>query len=213
MNSLAVNLKKFRIIGMFMDSSRFLVDFFGFYRELFGAAYPVVFEDQRARPCALAISTPVSMVSGLTNGARNGVLIKGSNYVEALSKIKTFAFDKTGTLTEGNLVVTDVVGVTTDEESVLRYAASLEVKSEHPVAEAIVKRYTENGDSLLDVVDFQAVTGKGIIGPINGKNVYIGNRTLAKENMAFIPEENVLTLEENGKTVVFVGEGKTRARS
>ena len=160
-------------------------------------------------PCALAISTPVSMVSGLTSGARNGVLIKGSSYVEALSKISTFAFDKTGTLTEGNLVVTDVVGINSDEDVVLRLAASLEVMSEHPVAEAIVRRYNEVGGSLLKVQDFQAVTGKGIIGVVNGDPVYVGNRALVNDYMASISEENVLNLENMGKTVVFVGEGNT----
>ncbi|MHA1543175.1 MAG: heavy metal translocating P-type ATPase, partial [Candidatus Hodarchaeales archaeon] len=107
-------------------------------------------------PCALAISTPVSMVSGLTSGARNGVLIKGSNFVEALSKIKVFAFDKTGTLTEGNLVVTDVVGVQSDESTVLRLAASLEALSEHPVANAIVERHNEKRGSFLKVHEFRA---------------------------------------------------------
>ncbi|RLI96338.1 MAG: cadmium-translocating P-type ATPase [Candidatus Aenigmatarchaeota archaeon] len=160
-------------------------------------------------PCALAISTPVSMVSGLTSGARNGVLIKGSSYVEALSKIKTFAFDKTGTLTEGNLVVTDVVGVDSDADTVLRLAASLEAMSEHPVAEAIVERYNKNEGSLLKVKDFQAVTGKGIIGEVDGDKVYVGNRALVNENMVSISDEDVLALESMGKTVVFVGEGES----
>ncbi len=160
-------------------------------------------------PCALAISTPVSMVSGLTSAARNGVLIKGSSYVETLSKVKTFAFDKTGTLTEGKLVVTDVVGVNSERESVLRYAASLESMSEHPVAEAIVKKYNENGGSLIGVNGFQAVTGKGVIGEVNGEQVYVGNRALVSENGAFISEENILGLENEGKTVVFVGMGNT----
>jgi len=149
------------------------------------------------------------MVSGLTSGARNGVLIKGSSYVEALSKIKTFAFDKTGTLTEGNLVVTDVVGVDSDADTVLRLAASLEAMSEHPVAEAIVERYNKNEGSLLKVKDFQAVTGKGIIGEVDGDKVYVGNRALVNENMASISDEDVLDLENMGKTVVFVGEGES----
>jgi Cd2+/Zn2+-exporting ATPase len=149
------------------------------------------------------------MVSGLTSGARNGVLIKGSSYVESLSKIKTFAFDKTGTLTEGNLVVTDVVGLNSDRDKVLRFAASLEAMSEHPVAKAIVEMYNKQGGSLLIVKDFQAVTGKGIIGVVNGIKVYVGNRVLVNENMASIPEDNVLDLESKGKTVVFVGEGET----
>jgi Cd2+/Zn2+-exporting ATPase len=160
-------------------------------------------------PCALAISTPVSMVSGLTSGARNGVLIKGSNIVEALSKIKTFAFDKTGTLTEGNLVVTDIVGVQSDERTVLRLAASLEALSEHPVAKAIVDRYNEEHGSLLKVQDFRAITGKGITGVIDGNVVFVGNRALVNENMISIDDKDVSGLENSGKTVVFVGEGMT----
>jgi Cd2+/Zn2+-exporting ATPase len=160
-------------------------------------------------PCALAISTPVSMVSGLTSGARNGVLIKGSNIVEDLSKIKTFAFDKTGTLTEGNLVVTDVVGVQSDESTVLRVAASLEALSEHPVAKAIADRFNEMHGSLLKVQDFRAITGKGITGVVDGNVVFVGNRALVKENMISIDDKDVSGLENSGKTVVFVGESKT----
>jgi Cd2+/Zn2+-exporting ATPase len=102
-------------------------------------------------PCALAISTPVAMVSGMTSAARNGVLIKGSAYVEEISKIKVFAFDKTGTLTEGRLEVTDVVGFGHSREDVLRKAACLEAMSEHPIAKAVVRAADEEGYQVSDV--------------------------------------------------------------
>ena len=90
-------------------------------------------------PCALAISTPVAMISGITSAARNGVLIKGSAYIEEINKIKVFAFDKTGTLTEGKLEVMDVIGFGHSQREVLFKAICVESFSEHPIAKAIVK--------------------------------------------------------------------------
>ena len=94
-------------------------------------------------PCALAISTPVSMVSGITAGTNNGVLIKGGEYIEEMQKIKTIVFDKTGTLTEGKLEVTDIIPFKRlYKERIIEISGSLESKSKHPLAEAVVK-YTE----------------------------------------------------------------------
>ena len=91
-------------------------------------------------PCALAISTPVSIVSGITAGTQNGVLIKGGEYVEEMQKIKTMVFDKTGTLTEGKLEVTDVIRLNDySEKEILQIAGSLEFKSKHPLAEAVIR--------------------------------------------------------------------------
>jgi Cd2+/Zn2+-exporting ATPase len=92
-------------------------------------------------PCALAISTPVAMVSALTSAARHGVLIKGATFIEELNKIKAFAFDKTGTLTRGKLDITDIIGFNNNSQNeVLSIAASLEARSGHPVAKAIIKK-------------------------------------------------------------------------
>jgi len=158
-------------------------------------------------PCALAISTPVSMVSGITSAARNGVLIKGSTFVEEISKVRVFAFDKTGTLTEGKLEVTDIIPLEQSEEHVLLKAASLEALSEHPIARAIVERAKNdgNGVELESVEEFRAWAGKGISGKINGEVYYVGSRRLFKEMSADFPEEFVRDLENQGKTVILVG--------
>jgi Cd2+/Zn2+-exporting ATPase len=159
-------------------------------------------------PCALAISTPVAMVSGITSAARNGVLIKGSAYVEEISKIKVFAFDKTGTLTEGRLEVTDVISLGHSREDVLVKAASLEALSEHPIARAIVEKAEREGVKLRAVDDFRAIAGRGVTGKIDGQVYYVGSRRLFKELSADFPEEQAEKLENEGKTVVFIGNEK-----
>jgi len=159
-------------------------------------------------PCALAISTPIAMVSGITSAARNGVLIKGSIYVEEISKIKVFAFDKTGTLTEGRLEVTDVLSLENPRDGVLCIATSLEALSEHPIAKAIVEEAKKEGVKLKDVEDFKAIAGKGVTGRIDGQVYYVGSRRLFKELSADFPEEQAWKLENEGKTVVLVGNEK-----
>lgn len=156
-------------------------------------------------PCALAISTPVAMVSAITSAARNGVLIKGSSYVEEVSKIKIFAFDKTGTLTEGKLEVTDIISFGESKESVLEVAASLEVLSEHPIAKAIVEKAKNEKVRLRLVHNFKAIAGKGVTGKIRGNTHYVGNRRLFKELKIDLPEEHFSKLENEGKTVITVG--------
>lgn len=157
-------------------------------------------------PCALAISTPVAMVSGITSAARNGVLIKGSTYVEEVSRVKVFAFDKTGTLTEGKLEVTDIVSLEGRKDEILWVAASLESMSEHPIAKAIVNRAKEEGVKLRDVNDFRAIAGMGVTGRIKSQVYFVGNRKLFKELSVDFPEEEAWKLENEGKTVVFVGD-------
>jgi len=159
-------------------------------------------------PCALAISTPVSMVSGITAGTNNGVLIKGGEYIEEMQKIKTMVFDKTGTLTEGKLEVTDVIPLnnysTTD---VLQIAGSLEIKSKHPLAEAVVQYTEKSGMEFKDVSNFESITGKGIKGIIDGKMYYIGKQSYFKDFSNF-PDELVQKLQIEGKTIILVGNDK-----
>ncbi|MCK5626157.1 cation-translocating P-type ATPase, partial [Candidatus Bathyarchaeota archaeon] len=161
-------------------------------------------------PCALAISTPVAMVSGISNAARNGVLIKGSAYIEEINKIKVFAFDKTGTLTEGKLEVIDIVGFNHSREEVLLKAAYLEAFSEHPIAKAIVEaaKKEELKVNNVNTHNFKAITGKGAIGEINGKAYYVGSARMFKEYSLDFPEEKIWKLESEGKTVVLVGNEK-----
>ena len=153
-----------------------------------------------ACPCALVISTPVAVVSGITIAARNGVLIKGGNHLEALGDIRAVAFDKTGTLTHGKPKVTDVVslGGKSDEE-ILDIAATLEQRSQHPIAQAVVT-YANRSD-LSQVSDFVSITGKGVQGRI-GETVYIvGKPELFPEGSVDFIED----LRSRGKTAVLVG--------
>jgi Cd2+/Zn2+-exporting ATPase len=156
-------------------------------------------------PCAFAISTPVAMVSALTSATRNGVLIKGSRYVEELSNVKVVAFDKTGTLTEGQLVVTDIVSVNCSAEEVLEVAASLETFSEHPISQAIVEKVANPGVSFQPVKNFSAISGRGVTGSIDGAEFFVGSERFFAERGISYSRELVDQLEREGKTVVLVG--------
>ncbi|MGB7968903.1 MAG: cation-translocating P-type ATPase [Methanobacterium sp.] len=155
-------------------------------------------------PCALAISTPVSMVSGITAGTNKGVLIKGGEYVEEMQKIKTIVFDKTGTLTEGKLEVTDIIPLNNyTKDEILEIAGSLESKSKHPLADAVVKYSEKNSITFLDVKNFESVTGKGVKGQINKKMFYIGRKGLSTIYSKF-PNDLIEKLEVTGKTVLII---------
>ena len=138
-----------------------------------------------ACPCAFVISTPVSVVSGITSAAKNGVLIKGGTHLEAMGAVDTVAFDKTGTLTTGELAVTDVIGVNgSSEEDVLRCARGLEGRSEHPVGEAIVAAAGDAGvteSEVPDVDGFESLTGKGVRGRLDGTPHVAGKPGLFEE--------------------------------
>ncbi|MBZ2165814.1 heavy metal translocating P-type ATPase [Methanobacterium spitsbergense] len=158
-------------------------------------------------PCALAISTPVSMVSGITAGTKNGVLIKGGEYIEEMQNIKTMVFDKTGTLTEGKLELTDIIELNNySKNELLQIASSLEAKSKHPLAEAIIS-YSEKEIDLKfkKVYDFESVTGMGIKGNIDNKIFYIGKKGLFKNNPEF-PDKIINKIENEGKTIVMIGD-------
>ncbi len=156
-------------------------------------------------PCAFLLSTPVAMVSGITSGTRNGVLIKGSKYVEEMKNINTLVFDKTGTLTEGKLEVTDVISLNNySKMEILQIAASLESKSKHPLAEAITWHVKESDIDLKEVKNFESITGNGIKGRINEKMFYIGKKSLFKSNPEF-PDELINRLQNEGKTALILG--------
>ncbi len=160
-------------------------------------------------PCALAISTPVSMVSAITSATRRGVLIKGSSYLEELNKVKAFAFDKTGTLTEGKLEVSDIVSLDrVSDEEILSLASSIEFHSEHPIARAIVNSAESKKIKAQEVKDFKSMPGKGIRARINGKIYYVGARNLYNDLDIQLPEEKINRFESEGKTTVFLSEGK-----
>ena len=153
-----------------------------------------------ACPCALAISTPVAMVSAIANASKNGVLIKGSIHVEELARAKVVAFDKTGTLTRGELEVSDVRGE--DPEEVLRCAASLESKSEHPIGQAIREKARESGVVDEEPTGFKTYPGRGVQAQLGGSNVCIGNPRLLAE--LGIANTNHAVPENSGKTLILV---------
>lgn len=160
-------------------------------------------------PCALAISTPVAMISAITSGARNGVLIKGSTYIEEIGKTKAFAFDKTGTLTEGRPEVTDIKTLSElPEREVLAIAASLEALSSHPIAKAVVRRAEEEGVKMKPIKEFRSVPGRGIMGRGSQEFYYVGCREAFEEAKIPFPKEKIIKLEEEGKTAVLIGSGK-----
>jgi Cd2+/Zn2+-exporting ATPase len=159
-----------------------------------------------ACPCALAISTPVAMVSAIASSSRNGVLVKGSTYLEEVSKARVFAFDKTGTLTLGELGVTDIISAGLPEREVLRRAVALEAKAEHPIAMAILERAQAEGIEVGETTDFRAYVGRGVEACVDGKTCCIGNLRLFEE-LGMAPIDGFVDkLEAEGKTVVLVSE-------
>ena len=140
-----------------------------------------------ACPCALVISTPVTVVSGLTAAARRGILVKGGQFLETGYRIKAIAVDKTGTLTMGKPAVTDVVAMDgSDRDAILLLAASLDAHSAHPLAAAIVKAGPPAG-SHLPVTQFAALHGRGVQGHIDGQTYYLGNARLMTELNVLTP--------------------------
>ena len=167
-----------------------------------------------ACPCALAISTPVSIVSGITSAARNGALIKGGTYVEEMSKIKVFAFDKTGTLTKGRPEVTDIIPIGHDgskptEKELVALAAGCERYSIHPLSAAIIRKAEEFGETIPEPEEFQYIPGQGNIAKRNGGIILSGSRSLVKEKGAPFSlqiDEQMKKLESQGKTTTLVAE-------
>lgn len=134
-----------------------------------------------ACPCALGLATPTAIMVGTGKGAEYGVLIKGGEALETTHKLTTIVFDKTGTITEGKPKVTDIITTTLSEEQLLRYAASAEKGSEHPLGEAIIRAATDRGYSLSELESFNAIAGHGIEVKIEGKQILLGNKKLMIE--------------------------------
>lgn len=161
-----------------------------------------------ACPCALVISTPVSIVSGLTAMARRGILIKGGLILEEVGKLKAIAVDKTGTITEGQPQVSSVIAIGLHkQEKVVSVAASIDVHSDHPLAQAVIKYATKLKINMNRSENYQAITGKGALGEIDKTVYFVGNHRLAHEFGVCTPEiEKILVgLEDLSLSVVIVG--------
>jgi Cu+-exporting ATPase len=158
-----------------------------------------------ACPCAMGIATPTAILVGATQGAKNGILIKGGDYLEKTRELQAVAFDKTGTLTKGEIAVTDIFAE--DPDGMLRLVASLEKRSEHPIGEAIVRKAEVRGIDLPEPTDFKALAGRGVRGKVEGRDLTVGTQRLMEEIGAEMEDETrerADELFEEGKTLVFV---------
>ncbi|OIJ14333.1 cadmium transporter [Anaerobacillus alkalilacustris] len=164
-------------------------------------------------PCALVISTPVSIVTAIGNAAKNGVLIKGGIYLEQAGALKVIAFDKTGTLTKGVPSVTDIVTFVESEKDLMTITAAIEKGSQHPLSSAILKKADEDKIRYNDlaVEDFQSITGKGVKARINNEIYYVGSPKLFEELHGKIEvkkKQKINEMQRQGKTVIVLGTEK-----
>ncbi|MCF6766270.1 heavy metal translocating P-type ATPase [Thiotrichales bacterium 19S3-7] len=162
-----------------------------------------------ACPCALVISTPISIVSSLARAARNGVLIKGGTFVEVPAKLKAIAFDKTGTLTQGKPQVQTIIACNGEnEETLIQIAATLEANTDHPIALAITQYAQDRSIATLVSNDVKILQGKGATGSINGTDYWLGSHILSHEKKLCEnaqTHQQAVELENKGNTLVFVG--------
>ncbi|MBK8022689.1 MAG: cadmium-translocating P-type ATPase [Chloroflexi bacterium] len=160
-----------------------------------------------ASPCALVISTPASFISAIAAAARNGVLFKGGAYLEGLAEVKVIAFDKTGTLTRGKPAVTDVFSCCElCENDLLATAAAVEMRSEHPLAQAIVNAARTRNMEIPEVSNFEALAGRGIVATVNGQQVHVGSIPYLR-SVSPMPERlqvDYTRMESTGKTIIGV---------
>jgi Cu+-exporting ATPase len=165
-----------------------------------------------ACPCALGLATPTAVMVGTGKGAEKGILIKGGESLETAHKLDTIVFDKTGTLTKGEPEITDIVTINAySEEEILKYSASAEKASEHPLGEAIIKRAREKKIELHDPRNFNAIEGHGIEAEVDGKKVLLGNLKLMQKQQIVVRdlERKAEELAGDGKTPMYLSlEGK-----
>lgn len=160
-----------------------------------------------ACPCALGLATPMSIMTATGRGAQAGVLIKDAEALERFAAIDTLVVDKTGTLTEGRPKLTDVELIDgQDRQQVLRWVASLERGSEHPLADALVAGARDEGVEPVDVSRFESITGQGVVGDVEGHELWLGNPALFKQREVDLAplQQTAESLREHGKTVMFV---------
>jgi len=164
-----------------------------------------------ACPCALGLATPTAIIVSTGTGARLGILVKDAKTLEFAGKINSIVFDKTGTLTKGKPEVTDIVAIKYTEKQILSILASIERKSEHPLAKAIIEKAIKNSINLVDTEHFEELSGKGIKASIKNKSYLLGNFSLLLEEEIMISYEinrQVETFLNEGKTIMFLTENK-----
>ncbi len=163
-----------------------------------------------ASPCALVISTPASILSAIANGARKGILFKGGAHLETMSRIRAVALDKTGTLTTGEPGVTEIVPVNgLSKDQLLEIVASVESRSEHPLAQAVVRAAQKRNLTIEEPTSFEAIPGRGLQAQLHDKLVIVGSERLMIEREVDLPDElhqQQVTAESEGKTVLYAYE-------
>ncbi len=169
-----------------------------------------------ASPCALALGTPASILAGVAQAARNGVLVKGGVHLENLGRLKAIAFDKTGTLTQGRPEVTDLVVFddSLTDDVLLRLAASAESRSAHPLAQAVVRAAETKELALVPAENVESSTGKGLSARVEGRAVLIGNLNWMQENRVVLSDAaraKLESLQNTGKTILLVALDQTPA--
>ncbi|PIR57770.1 MAG: copper-translocating P-type ATPase [Parcubacteria group bacterium CG10_big_fil_rev_8_21_14_0_10_38_31] len=160
-----------------------------------------------ACPCALGLATPTAIMVGTGKGAENGILVKGGEVLEVANKVNVVVFDKTGTLTKGEPEVTNVIGFDMSEDKILEIAATIEKRSEHPLAEAIVNKAKEKSIMIGEPENFKAIVGGGVTAEVEGSKVFIGTERFMKENNIILSSQLISSkkeLEEDGKTVMVI---------
>jgi Cd2+/Zn2+-exporting ATPase len=149
-----------------------------------------------ASPCALVIATPATILSAIASAARNGVLFKGGRFIEALGRVRAVAFDKTGTLTRGRFEVTDVVSLDGGtEEDVIGWAACAEKRSQHPLAQAVVRAAEARGIGITPAEQLTSYLGKGLVAQVNGTTVEIGTPELYEQLGVEVPRRGLELME------------------
>jgi len=160
-----------------------------------------------ACPCALGLATPMSVMVGVGKGAQSGILIKNAEALENMNKVNVLITDKTGTITEGKPSVEQVFSSNNEADNLLQNIASLNQYSEHPLAQAVVNYAKAKNVSLTEVKDFEAISGKGVIGTVANKKVALGNRKLMEQVNATVPDDletKIIAEQKLGKTVSYI---------
>ena len=163
-----------------------------------------------ACPCSLGLATPLAIVIASGNASKKGILVKTSEALENVHKVKTICFDKTGTLTKGELTISKIYNYSSlNENEIIKLIASIENKSEHPIARAIINEAKNRKIELEEILEFKAIPGYGVSATINEKKYLIGNKKLMLENnITMLQEQNELELVSDGNSILFIAENQ-----
>jgi Cu+-exporting ATPase len=199
---------------LIIAATAFIVWFFILHSTLLFALTALISVLVVACPCALGLATPTAVTVGVGRGAELGILIKNGEALEVAEKVTTVIFDKTGTLTKGKPEVTDIIPVGISEQTLLGFAAGVEMNSQHPLAQAVVRKAKSSAISIEQADHFDTYGGKGVVATVLGETVLAGNRTLMQEKGVIINaevERQLAAFEQDGKTAILIAAGTQMA--